>query len=352
MKDETRQMYGVSASAGKPARRAEEAVPGGSSSLSSSFILHPSSFLLYHFCRLQLPVVGLSFAVFERHLQRALAMYQERRQEAGEAASARDFLERLYPLDWFLACACLEGQARAWESLFASRASRTDTLLVDALRARAVRLFPRDTERQEEAVAEFWGFLLAGEREGSVPILARYDGVRPLVPWLIRVFQNKHLSDLRHRNDVVALPEAELGEPMPTDSEHERWYDEFRLAARSWLDGLGEQEVLILGLRLRYRMSQRDVASVLGIHEGNVSRQTSRLRDHCLEEIGRQLRQLGWTGDDLGGFLYKEMDSLLLDEPRLSADRLAALLARRGKAVPAEPGASRRGRTIRESNEE
>jgi hypothetical protein len=30
----------------------------------------------------------------------------------------------------------------------------------------------------------------------------------------------------------------------------------------------------------------------------------------------------------------KEMDSLLLDEPRFSADRLAALLAARGKKLP------------------
>jgi hypothetical protein len=32
----------------------------------------------------------------------------------------------------------------------------------------------------------------------------------------------------------------------------------------------------------------------------------------------------------------KEMDSLLLDEPRFSADRLAALLAARGKTLPTQ----------------
>ncbi len=81
------------------------------------------------------------------------------------------------------------------------------------------------------------------------------------------------------------------------------------------------------------RMKQRDVAHLLGVHEGNVSRQTARLRDACLERIGRQLQALGWTGDDLSGFVLKEMDSLLLDEPRLAADRLAALLAGRGKKL-------------------
>ena len=32
--------------------------------------------------------------------------------------------------------------------------------------------------------------------------------------------------------------------------------------------------------------------------------------------------------------MLTEMDSLLLDEPRLSADRLAAALAARGKGLP------------------
>jgi RNA polymerase sigma factor (sigma-70 family) len=291
--------------------------------------------LLYHFCRLRMPAVALPLPVFEQHLQRAFALNRAKRAHKGETTNGELFLENLHAVDWFLACACLEGQKSAWLALFAARANRTDCLLVDALRRRAVRLFPRDPERQEEAVAEFWGYLLAGEREGSLPILARYDGQRPLVPWLIRVFQNKHLSELRHHHGLQSLAEDDLGErDLPfSDNGHERWYDEFHLAAREWLDGLSEQETLILGLRLRYRLSQREVAGLLGIHEGNISRQTARLRDHCLEQIGEHLRILGWTGDDLSGFVFKEMDSLLLDEPRLSADRLAALLASRGKTL-------------------
>jgi RNA polymerase sigma factor (sigma-70 family) len=293
--------------------------------------------LLYHFCRLCLPAVALPVAAFERHLQRAFALFQDKQTGDGARASWDGFLENLYALDWFLACACLEGQARAWEELFAARASRTDCLLVDALRLRAVRLFPRDVERQDEAVAEFWGYLLAGQRDGSLPILARYDGQRPLVPWLIRVFQNKHLSDLRHRNDFVALPDDDPGarDLPPAGDSHTRWYDAFRQAATDWLASLNETDdaVLILGLRLRYRLSQREVASLLGLHEGNVSRKITRLRDRCLEFIGQRLENEGWTGDDLNDFVYKEMDSLLLDEPRLAADRLAALLAARGRSA-------------------
>ena len=59
----------------------------------------------------------------------------------------------------------------AWDRLFAARAGRTDCLLVDALRARAVRLYPRDEERQDSAVTEFWSHLLVSETPGSVPVL-------------------------------------------------------------------------------------------------------------------------------------------------------------------------------------
>jgi RNA polymerase sigma factor (sigma-70 family) len=296
---------------------------------------HVHAALLYHFCRLRLAGLALSAEAFERHLKRAFELYRAKRAKEGGTASGEDFLTNLHALDWFLACACLEGQAAAWEALFAARASRTDCLLVDALRARALRLYPRDPERQEQAVADFWGYLLAGEREGSLPILARYDGQRPLVPWLIRVFQNKHLSELRHGHGPQPLPDEELGDrdlPLPGAGD-ERWLEEFRAAARDWLVELSDHEVLLLGLRLRYRLSQREVAALLGIHEGNVSRHTAKLRDHCLEQIGQRLRELGWTGDDLSGFVLKEMDSLILDEPRLSADRLAALLAARGKKL-------------------
>jgi RNA polymerase sigma factor (sigma-70 family) len=312
----------------------------------------PQVKLLYHFCRLRLPAVNLPLGIFEHHLRRAFEMHRAKKQQAGETTSWEQFIQNLYAPDWFLACACLEGQPRAWQELFAARANRSDLLLVDALRLRAVRLFPRDVERQDEAVTEFWGFLLAGQRDGSVPVLARFDGQRPLVPWLIRVFQNKHLSELRHRPGLQPLPEEDaadrdlttlLRDPFTAHEgrdEHQRWYDEFRRAARDWLATLADAEILILGLRLRYRLSQREVASLLGIHEGNVSRQTARLRDHCLEYIGQRLQQAGWTGEDLSGFIFKEMDGVLLDEPCLAADRLAALLAARGKTLPASPQAA------------
>jgi RNA polymerase sigma factor (sigma-70 family) len=291
--------------------------------------------LLYHFCRLRLPGVALPLASFEKHLKRGHELYSRKASRNGQALTWNAYLENLNAVDWFLACACLEGQPAAWEALFAARTHRSDCLLVDALRQRAVRLFPRDGEKQEEAVAEFWGWLLAGERDGSVPVLARYDGLRPLVPWLIRVFQNKHLSELRPRHGTQVLHDEDLESAdlaLPAAS-GEHWNEEFRQAARAWLAELPEADLLLLGLRLRYRLSQREAAALLGIHEGNVSRQITKLRDGCLSHIAERMQQVGWTGDDLSSYILREMDSLLLDEPRLSADRLAGLLAARGKPL-------------------
>jgi RNA polymerase sigma factor (sigma-70 family) len=281
--------------------------------------------LLYHFCRLQLPAVSMPEEVCSRHLKRTFALHHSKN---GAADSWDAYLDNLYPVDWFVASACLEGNARAWEYLFAARAGRTDCLLMDALRARAARLYPRDEERQESAVTEFWSHLYVPEAPGSLAILARYDGQRPLVPWLIRVFQNWHISQLRRRGGVQALPDDDVALPLPAETET-RWHELFCQAAREWLNDLEETELLILGLRLRYRLSQREVATMLKMHEGTVSRRTDSLRDRCLEFVSKRLVQEGWTGDDLSEFIRTEMAGLLLDDPRLSADHLAKMLRER-----------------------
>lgn len=285
--------------------------------------------LLYHFCRVQMPAVVLSEGAFERHLDRCFALYRAKVPDATFSA----FVDGLYSLDWFLCTACLERDGRAWELLFASRTGRSDCLLVDALRARAARLYPRDDERQDSAVTEFWSQLLVSESPTAKPVLARYDGQRPLVPWLIRVFQNAHVSKLRSASGTHGLPDDDLALPLPA-REDPRWHEAFCLAARESLGDLSDAELIILGLRMRYRMSQREVANLLGLHEGTVSRQTDKLRDRCLEQIRTTLAAQGWTGDDLTSLILTEMGPLLLDEPRLGADRLAQLLAERGKALP------------------
>jgi RNA polymerase sigma factor (sigma-70 family) len=290
--------------------------------------------VVYYFARLQLPTIVISPPQFTTRLQ---AMFERARAKAPAMVWER-FLENLYPVDAFLAAACLEGYRQAWEQLFAARAGRADRLLVDALRARAVRLFPRDEEKQDSAVADFWGHLIVSETPGAIPILARYDAQRPLVPWLIRVFQNWQISRLRSReNKAEALPEDDLllDHELPLEPEA-RWHESFCDAARSWLGGLSDKDQVLLGLLWRYRLSQRKVAELLKVHEGTVSRRVVKLGEDLHESVGQRLLAEGWTGDDLSGYIRSEMASLLMEEPRLSAENLAHLLAAQGKRLPEE----------------
>jgi hypothetical protein len=285
--------------------------------------------LLYHFCRMQMPAIALPLAACERHLDRTFELFRGKEPSTTFGA----YLDALYSLDWYLCIACLEGDRRAWDLLFAARTGRSDCLLVDALRARAARLYPRDDERQDSAVAEFWSQLLVAETPEGTPVLARYDGQRPLVPWLIRVFQNAHVSRLRAAAGFHTLADDHSAPPLPEHADS-RWHDAFCAAARDCLSELSDSDVLILGLRLRYRLSQRDVAALMDVHEGTISRQTDKLRDRVLEHVRRRLTAEGWTGEDLTELILSEMGPLLLDEPRLGADRLAAILAARGRPWP------------------
>src|SRR5437763_11277387 len=254
--------------------------------------------LLYHFCRLQLPSVRIPEPKFLAHLERTFRLFAPK--VPGPLTWA-EYLEGLYAVDWAVCVGCLEGSNAAWELLFAARTGRTDCLLVDALRARAVRLYPRDEERQETAVSEFWSALIVPEHEGTPPVLARYDGQRPLAPWLIRVFQNWHLSKLRQTSGVTALPDDEIALPMdaPKADGAGRWHDTFVAAAREWLGSLDDDERLLLGLRWRYRLSQREAAKLFNLNEGTLTRRTDKLRDRALEHIGGKLVAEGWSGDDL-----------------------------------------------------
>lgn len=290
--------------------------------------------LLYQFVRLQVPVVRIAEARFAAHLERCFKLFLPKNQTPVTWAL---YLEGLYTVDWAVCIGCLEGQNGAWELLFNARTGRSDCLLVDALSARAVRLYPRDDERQDTAVSEFWSSLIVPESEQSLPVLARYDGRRPLGPWLIRVFQNLHLSKLRHASGVTTLPDEDVAvtmNPTPAGDASGRWHEAFVDAARDWLGGIDDDERLLLGLRWRYRLSQREAARLFGLNEGTLTRRTDKLRDRALEHIGARLIAEGWSGDDLEGFILTELGALLTDDPRLSADNLGRLLAAKGRHLP------------------
>src|SRR5437588_8631 len=81
--------------------------------------------------------------------------------------------------------------------------------------------------------------LLGSETPGSIPVLARYDGNRPLVPWLIRVFQNWHISQLRRHPGTQPYPDDDVALPLSSDGDG-RWREVFAQATGQWLADLDD----------------------------------------------------------------------------------------------------------------
>ena len=111
----------------------EWSVKNGSKAKSQELVpLTAHSHLLYHFCRMHLPAIAMAPARVAFHLQRTFDLYASKE---NESVDLQEYLLRLYQLDWFIACGCLEGGRAAWDHLFAAHAGGADCLLIDALRA-------------------------------------------------------------------------------------------------------------------------------------------------------------------------------------------------------------------------
>lgn len=308
-------------------------LPAGCRAMSAAAVFEfrpPLLGLLYHFCRYQRPQVLVRFREFQNHL---VHMFTRATRVQPELTPER-FQANLHLLDAYLVMGCLERLPAAWELLFAARAGRSDRLLVDALRGHAVRFFPQNEAQQEEHVNDFWSHLVVPDQAEGLALLQKYDGQRPLVPWLIHCFRNHVITRERKHKHQEPLPELDLRDPHPPQGHEARWADLFADAARAWLSQVTEEELALLGLRWRYRLSQREVAKVFGIHEGNIAKRIDKLRDRALDVIGQEMEAGGWVGNDLQSYILREMDSLLLDDQRLTADNIGRLLKKLGKHSP------------------
>ena len=141
----------------------------------------------------------------------------------------------------------------------------------------------------------------------------------------------------RHSHEQPLLDDDHHALPVPETETDTRWRELFAVGVHDWLAERDDGELLLLGLRLRLHLSQRELAQLLQVHEGTISRRADQLSQRCLEYLGQRLATAGWAGDNVFDFVRTEMAGLLLDHPSLSVDHLAAILAQMGKAVPALP---------------
>ena len=228
--------------------------------------------------------------------------------------------------DLFLACACEQGIAPAWETLVAGLRPRLEGLARKQGKGRG---------DAEALVADVLGDLsLPPPRGGSRTLLGTYDGSGSLFGWLAVVLVRRVAAASRGRRvgslDAAHEADAERGAPVAAasppadpaegalDAETTRRFE--RAVGEAWRTCTARERLALL-LRHRDGLAQRQVAVVLGVGEPRASR---------LLAQGR--RKLSAALNGSGGDPARERDWVLLREA------VAHELTRFGAAVPPTVG--------------
>jgi RNA polymerase sigma factor (sigma-70 family) len=123
--------------------------------------------------------------------------------------------------------------------------------------------------------------------------LGRFRSGSPLRPWLMKIAVNESRNRLRAagRREALALRaaaerQAEGADPSP---EAALLTAERRRALLAAVEGLREEDRLVISCRFFLDLSERETAEVLGWRHGTVKSRLSRALDRLREEVGEEV---------------------------------------------------------------
>jgi RNA polymerase sigma-70 factor (ECF subfamily) len=264
------------------------------------------------------PALHLAEADFARLLEAHLAT-------APDPESAKS---KLRPDDFYLACACAEGEAaaiRAFEDRFAR--------VID----RAVSRFARTNEKRDE-LRQILRERLFVAGPGERPKIASYTGQGFLENWLrvaaVRAFVN---AERRIRPDEPGEEESFAGMPAEQDVElgflKSHYRGAFRRAFATALQSLAAADRLVLRLSVRDGLSCDEVAASLGVHRATAARRTARARQLLIDATRAELAQsLRVDTTELTSILQLVESNLDLSISRLFAQTATSVAGNNGSA--------------------
>lgn len=223
------------------------------------------------------PGLGLPVEAFAQHLERHLAAATD-----PEAAIAK-----LRADDFYLACACAEGEAaaiRAFEDRFAR--------VID----RAVSRFARTSERKDE-LRQILRERLFVAGPGERPKIASYTGQGFLENWLrvaaVRAFVN---AERRVHADAPGEEESFGGMPSPGEDVElgflkSHYRSAFRRAFAAATAALSPGDRLILRLTVRDGLTCDELAASLGVHRATAARRAARARQTLIDATRAELAE-------------------------------------------------------------
>jgi RNA polymerase sigma-70 factor, ECF subfamily len=232
-----------------------------------------------------------------------LAHVAERLPSKGEARQA---LASLRADDFFLAFACVRGEARALEAFDAHVLSQVGTWL------------PRQAPAVVDELRQLVRQRLLVPENGTPPKLASYAGRGPLGQW-VRAVTLRLLID-RQRAEPRELPfeqaPAALAEQLGADPElafiRERHQEDFRVAFHAALGRLEARERNLLRLHHVHGLSMDSVSATYQAPRSTVARWIAHARERLLaltrEELTARLRLTPDELDSLLRLVHSQLD--------------------------------------------
>jgi RNA polymerase sigma-70 factor (ECF subfamily) len=212
-------------------------------------------------------------------------------ERAPGTAGAERYLKSLHLDDLALACACAEGNERAWEHFI--REHRP------ALYRAADALDPGGGARElaDSLYADLYG---TSERDGERRSLFRYfHGRSSLATWLRAVLAQRHVDAIRARRRLAPLPDQDGAvalvspAPPPADPDRTRYLALVQRALRVAISILSSRDRLRLGCYYAQELTLAQTGRILGEHEATASRQLARSRRAIREQVERYLASEG-----------------------------------------------------------
>lgn len=207
------------------------------------------------------------------------------------------YLHSLRLEDLALACACADGDEEAWEH-FVREVRPT-------LYRAAGALDPTGGARDiaDSIYADLYGLQ---ERDGVRRSLLRYfHGRSSIATWVRSVLAQRYVDRVRAAKRVEPLGDENEGGLVlsvpcsPPDPDRGRYIESIRHAFGRALAALAPRERLRLACYYEQQLTLAQTGRVLREHEATVSRQLARTRRTIRADVERQLRDLGFSADEL-----------------------------------------------------
>jgi RNA polymerase sigma-70 factor, ECF subfamily len=239
--------------------------------------------------------------------------FAESLQASAERSAPADvvrYLGGLHLEDLALACACADGDERAWEHFL----SEHRPVLYRAADA----LDPSGGARElaDSMYADLYG---VRERDGERQSLFRYyHGRSSLKTWLRAVLAQRHVDFIRARRRLDPLPEDDHSESPVTaathvdsDPDRVRYHALIHRALKLAVSKLSDRDRLRLSCYYAQQLTLAETGRILKEHEATVSRQLSKTRKTLRQEVERHLCDV----DGLDPAEIERCFAVIVDDP-------------------------------------